>query len=301
MKLTAETTHWIFLASSNGDTEERHIYDIVFGVYCLEANKINPQHITILIDGNNRAEIKNKINEASNYNHDILTSCQLFDILKANIYDNVVLFITGHGSSDGICATPPIKPYPLITAIKTAPRLKRGILILGQCYAGIFNYMDVVSKEDNGLLKEAPLVVIGATNLYKSISAPVTTPVLNKPISWLANIFLVTLFAWFKNPIDIDGDNKNTIMDAFKFAGFCSNDHNKYIKGQSFFDPIKADLEREKALKDENDTNLSGPERKQASLKAHVIKKQLDQHFDIRFNHQEPWILHSFLAQKIEF
>lgn len=55
MSLRSERTKWVmFLPCSKEEVEPRHVFDIVFGVLCLEKAGINPQDISIYIDSPNR-------------------------------------------------------------------------------------------------------------------------------------------------------------------------------------------------------------------------------------------------------
>ncbi len=46
MSLRSERTKWVmFLPCSKEEVEPRHVFDIVFGVLCLEKAGINPQYI----------------------------------------------------------------------------------------------------------------------------------------------------------------------------------------------------------------------------------------------------------------
>jgi L-rhamnose mutarotase len=169
MGLLGERTNWIFLLPASFEAEDRHIHDVAYGVFCLEKKGIAPENITVIIDGD-KSRIIALLQIASTNNYTIYNSSDLNTIFQNNIYDNIVLFVTGHGNINGLASNPPIKPYPLLHSIRTAPNLKHGVIYLGQCYAVIFNYMRVKNYPQKGTEQtEAPLVVIGATSLYESI------------------------------------------------------------------------------------------------------------------------------------
>jgi hypothetical protein len=303
MGLLADSSHWIFLLPASPEAEERHIYDIAYGVFCLEKKGINPENITIMIDGDKK-RITALMQIASANQYQIYNSSDLNTILQNNTYGNIILFVTGHGSINGLASNPPIKPHPFLHSIRTAPNLKYGVVYLGQCYAGIFNYMPVrnVSKKGRTPI-EAPLVIIGATNLFESISTKTTETFTRSQNSWSANMFLLNLFQWILNPIDVDGDNKYTIMDSYKCAGINTNDLYKRIKLvdnirtrnlSSKIDKLIIECE---ALK--SSANIQEYGKKQLQLRA--LQNIYEDSLNIRFNHQEPWILNATLAQKMEF
>src|SRR5699024_2527800 len=108
--------------------------------------------------------------------------------------------------------------YSLLHSIKSNNNAQNIVIYLGQCYAGIFNYLDVKGTPNT--------ILIGATNLYPSISYQ------SPDISWQANLFLLNLFKWIKSPKDIDGDGKITVMDSFKYAGAETNRYCQQYKGE---------------------------------------------------------------------
>lgn len=55
MSLRSERTKWVmFLPCSLQSAEQRHVMDLVYGVYCLESAGISPQDIFIYIDSPNQ-------------------------------------------------------------------------------------------------------------------------------------------------------------------------------------------------------------------------------------------------------
>jgi hypothetical protein len=301
MSLSSEQTHWIFLSASRDESEERHIYDIAFGVYCLESRGINPTSITLIIDGTDRNRILALIKNASNYAYDIQTSDCMFDLLTKNTYENIVLFVTGHGNIEGITSNKPFKPYPLFNSIKMAPHLRMGIVYLGQCYAGIFNFMDVSGKRDGDSMLEPPLIVIGATNLFESISSSTKETLLSVDKTWEANLFLLYLFRWIKSPIDVDGDGKFTVMDSYKFASASANINYKQVKSQYFLAPFQHIESLRQIEKDIKMLTPTDPTYSYLLLKKQALERDYFNVLNIRFNHQESWILNSIPAQSVEF
>lgn len=305
MSLLNEKTKWVFLLTSKDDPEERHIYDIAFGIACIESRAIDPSNISIYIDCINQPRTESFLQVASTYPYTFKPSSSLFTELTENTYDNIVLFVTGHGSIDGLFGSIPIKPFPLFSAIKKAPGLKLAVAFFGQCYAGIFNYMSVgEKKDDRGNLLEPPIIVIGATNLFNSISSPTTESFQVGQKSWQANLFLLNLFRWIKDPIDVDGDGKFTIMDSYKFAGAFSNDNYKKIKSEAFITPFQH-LQELTAIEEELQELMlkdpMNPKVTSLSLDKRAVSIKYQNSLDIQFNHQESWILNSIPPQYIDF
>jgi hypothetical protein len=311
MNFRQSRTRWLLVSPAPVESEERHVWDLAFGLLCLENAGIQTADIELFVDG-----------PAANYNHILphatpnaytLQDTSSLDarISAATGHENLVLIFTGHGSADGVAARHVIKPFPLAERVKNAPGLKFGVIVLGQCYAGIFNHINAKPKlgPDKKPL-EAELVLIGATNLCESLSIPINETFLNgHRQSWKANIFLAMIFNWLRNPIDVDGDTKNTVMDAFKFAGARSNDQNRAAKTRGFTDVLKLyeDLTRINQiigdqLVADNTGALALPTRGlQLLLQKSSIQRMIDDHVDIRLIHPEPWILNSWTAQDLHF
>jgi hypothetical protein len=305
MGLLTGHTHWMFLLPATPEAEERHIYDVAYGVFCLEKKGISPETITIIIDGDKK-RITALLQIASVNQYQIYNSSDIDEIFRNNKHDNIILFVTGHGSINGLASNPPIKPYPFLHAIRIAPNIKCGVVYLGQCYAGIFNYMNVKNFPKKGMPQtEAPLVIIGATNLYESISTKTTEMFTRSENSWSANMFLLNLFQWILNPVDVDGDGKYTVIDSYKCAGINTNDLYKKIKSSDNIRTrnITFDIDR-LIIECEGLKRRSGDKTQEYMIKQlqlHALIKTYEDSLNIRFNHQEPWILNATLAQKIEF
>lgn len=279
MGLISSDTLWIFLLASSGEPEIRHIYDIIFGVCNLELKGIKPENIRLVIDGDKEtisANIKTYIENEYN----IYPSSYLETIIKNSSYNNIVVFVTGHGYFEqGIDAPNPIRPYDLLNNLRCNEVTENIVIYLGQCYAGIFNYVNVSNAPKT--------IIIGATNLYPSISCEISKS------SWMANLFLFNLFKWISSPIDIDGDGKFTVMDSYKYAGAETNRYCHQYKGDCLKRILQI-LDEQKSLHNENETI-----EKQLKLKA--LNDELFLKQTIHYNHQEPWILNAVPAQTLEF
>jgi hypothetical protein len=290
MSLTNEKTAWFFLSGSSSHFETRHIDDIGFGISCLESRGISDKDIFVFIDGPS-ADIHSQLSLFTSKPYSVNTTDNFLPLVSTNSYDNIIIFVTGHGSVDGIDTQTILKPYPLISAIKNAPGIKTAIVFLGQCYAGTFNYMQAGGTPS--------IVIIGATNLFLSMSNETT----ENGITWAANAFLLNLFHWIRSPVDIDGDGKLTIMDAYKFAGAFCNQSNIASRRDNFFAIINARDEIKAKIAEKDILVKTDPTSPQVAVLVNIINTLAKNCFDAlgnSINHQEAWILNAVPPQSIE-
>lgn len=294
MGLKTENTHWIFLLASRCEPDSRHVYDIKLGIDALLYSNIAHNNITVVIDSDKQQNTQ-LIREINGFeNKDIYKSSQLTEIFQKNVYDNVVLFVNGHGDIRGLSSNPPITPHSLFSSLQNAPNLRCGIIFLGQCFAGIFNYMPVMArgKEEEKL---PPLIVVGSTGLDISISS--TFNLKGTKSSYQVNIFFYFLFEWIKNPIDIDGDGNYSLTDAYKYVGYCvigfchKQKANYSIKIQQYIRELEKDIEKPVT---EMDSNV---DKKLAKSQIDTFKRQLL----LYDNPQEPWLLNAIEATNVYF
>ncbi|RUR94743.1 hypothetical protein PB16LOC_01040 [Pectobacterium versatile] len=298
MSLIAQKTKWVlFLSSSQPKAEARHVLDLVYGLMCLESAGVKPDDISIYIDSPTQ-NFDGLFSLASTNIYHSKPTDNFFSDQENNKHENLVMFITGHGNPFGIDAVTPITPEKLLSTVKCMKGLGNAVIYLGQCYAGIFNYVNAGRARRKA--GDGPeIVLIGATNLHESLSLSTTEKMLEGEIPWLANQFLLHVFKWFSAPVDIDGDGQSTIMDSYKYAGVFSNMHNKVMKNRGFIQMI--DLHHEwRDLKNiaENDagddvTNLDNKVNCAAKFEMYVNS------LEIHHVHQECWVLNSYPAQQI--
>ncbi|WP_230472699.1 hypothetical protein [Gibbsiella quercinecans] len=206
------------------------------------------------------------------------------------------MFVTGHGSLNGIHGDVPITPNMLVSCIRSMHGLRNAIVYLGQCYAGLFNYVNAGGGRDS-----ADIILVGATNLHESLSLGTTEQFLQQPITWCANVFLLHVFKWLSSPKDVDGDGRITVMDSYKYAGVQSNISNKLFKTQCFSEMV--DLHNEFK---QREALVSAPTGDPAvdmanRMEFQAVNDKYQQSLGIHYVHQECWILNSRPAQKIEF
>ena len=297
MGLIDDSTRWFFMLPSSKEAEVRHIYDIAFGARCLLSKGITYESIVFIIDNYSKAKIDTVFaNLELQTPLKIYKSNQIDEILENNSYKNAVVFITGHGSPSGLDSENPIKPYPLYKKFQTAPTFRRVVFFLGQCYAGIFNQMPLSSHL--GLKKEehnsrCNIVAIGATGLYSSIS----TTMQLKDIKWSANIFLMYIFNWIMNPLDVDGDGNFSVMDSFKYATIRTNEALIDIKKQDNLQTLIQQSSLQSCVERLCKDTITEDEKNDLMLQIEALEKMLK----IRYITQEPWILNTQIAMNTNF
>ncbi|HHF3145269.1 TPA: hypothetical protein ACPJ10_001685 [Vibrio diabolicus] len=302
MSLLNTNTKWVlFLASSEANPEERHILDLVYGLACLEKAGVKPDDIHIYVDGRDRSNISNLFQIASSNSYCIKNTNDFFTEMGSNTYENLALFVTGHGSERGIDAVTPITPHCLLDSLKTAPKLDKAVVYLGQCFAGIFNYVKagrIGSEAGSG----PDVIFIGATELQESLSSSTAEvfPINPEPISWSANLFLLHVFKWISSPFDVDGDSMHTIMDSYKYAGVMTNRSHKNLKAIEFIRLMDAYGELKNAQGIVNVTSGNAQIDMANKLRLKAIEERYLQSSYINNVHQECWILNSIPAQWIE-
>lgn len=295
MSLIGGNTRWVLFLSSRADAEPRHVQDLAYGLMCLQQAGVDIKNIDVYVDGTDRVSIENFIKSGTTSNVTVKRSADFFADQKANTHENLVMFITGHGSLAGLDAAPPITPHALLTSIKSSPQLQRAIVYLGQCYAGIFNYIGAGSKALANGANDPQVILIGATNLNESLSHSTSETLVTGPQNWPANLFLLLVFKWFLNPIDVDGDGKHTVIDSYKFAGAMSNYANKQVKANAF--PQTHELQKKwESAKDAHDHNATPTNLANLDAASTLYQK----HLEIMYVHQECWILNAIPSQHIE-
>ncbi|MDY7584315.1 hypothetical protein [Pseudomonas sp. CCI3.1] len=296
MSLIGGSTRWVlFLSTSAPDAETRHILDLAYGVLCLERAGVKMADIAIYIDGADRVSIDNFIRSGTASAFVVKESKDFFVDQANNTYENVVMFVTGHGGPQGIDAVAPITPYTLLKCLKSSPNLQTAVVYLGQCYAGIFNYIGAGRKQTIDGKVDPDVIFIGATNLHESLSASTMEPFLTGPVSWLANLFLLFAFKWFSKPVDIDGDGKYTITDSYKYAGVFSNAINKDKKASA----LAKSVDLQSAWTAARAVNKATPNI-QAQLAEDAAFTCYSELLGLLYIHQECWILNAIPSQSIE-
>jgi hypothetical protein len=292
LKLLESDTTWIFLSGSD---EDRFLSDILFGIQCLLHRNLPEQNIFLFIDQPSGSNFISTYNFPVGIN--IYHTNQLSVELNSRNTEKLVIVVTGHGGLRGISASPDIQPCKLLELIKALPNLETALVVLGQCYAGTFNFLEVRSVDLGGKVLAPEICFIGATDLASSLSVYVdvsSIPVFNQflcPLQWTANFFLLYFMQQVADPIDYDGDGTFTVLDAYKAAGIGTNAQLLKL--------------RQDVLRDFYQTLLTSTV---SQLTQHPVAQQLAEKArqdlmgvsEIILTNQSPWILHANLARKLE-
>jgi hypothetical protein len=228
----------------------------------------------------------------------IYQTCDVFPVLNSKAIEKIVIIVTGHGNQNGIAATVDIRPYELIRVIKSINKLKCGLIVLGQCYAGTFNYLEARSQDPITKKNVSPeICIVGATDLHVSISSLVNISTIS-PLNtfecnteWLANLFLFWFMYYIAIPQDTDGDGMITVVDTYKAAGIGANELLIFSKQNAF-------LAMHDLLLQQGGTHPSStPIVQRMTQEAHAdyIAKSA-----IVLSSQTPWILHANFARQIK-
>jgi len=283
-------TCWVFISDSD---EVRHLYDVVHGVAVLHARGVDDQAIRIFT---NHSQASLYI---SPYGCPSPIAISDFSQQLAGLagFRYVVIVATGHGRPDGIgSARTTIKPHDLVAAARVVPGIELAVIILSQCFAGVFNYIDATASP--------AIVMLGATNLGLSISPQISlgVPVIGSnngaPVqlgNWNANAFMFYFFRWILNPSDVDGDGQISLIDAYKFAGASSTDEISKIKSQLFMRSQEISIELSQYKAKISAGGLSVTEK----LTVDSLRSELSNYIAVLYVSQEPWLLHANLARKI--
>lgn len=287
MGLLSNRTHWIFILPSSREAEERHIYDIVYGVKVLLHKDIDYKDISIIIEHASDKKIEMVFATLQvPAPVTIYDTSRLDELLVKNTYKNAVIFITGHGSPQGLDASPPIKPYSLYYKFQIIKHFKRVVFYFGQCYAGIFNHMPLSTHLGLKENIKCNITAVGSTGLFSSVSAPITV----NNIRWSANIFLMYIFNWLLTTNnDIDGDGKLSVMDSFKFASIHTNESLKNMKKKANIQSLIEQSNLIACIEKLRSKDTTKEERDNLQLEIQALEKMLE----IRYVIQEPWILNA--------
>lgn len=316
MNLKNTNTKWLFVCAIAHEkkNKSRHLKDISFGVFALLKNKIPVKNIEIIIDEFEGYEDEIFVQQML-CQFDIKGIDKLDSIIKECQNENFVVIFLGHGNENGLGTIPPIKSYQIIENLKSNNSLKCIALIFGQCYAGVFNYVDLQKISDLGEIENINICLMGASHLNSSLSGGISIEYANGvTTSWSANVFIYYFFDWLIFPSDVDGDQKYTLIDAFKYAGSKTSQKLILMKKELFSIVSQAQLELfkiknelvalNKDLENEFDREII-LEKEQSIFSLETqeesINEIIDLHIELSYINQDPWILNTGIARKIMF
>ena len=203
MALLSENTLWIFLSASKfNEFEEHHVNNIAKGIESLEIHNINPNNIAIFIDGDEQIiRDKLKMTLQKTYSlYSIAPSKELLKLMLNCFYENVVVFVTGHGDLNGIYDYTPNK---LLNTLTKGNLNKNLIIYFGQCYSHAFH---------NTSFKNLNNIAMFGVNTKRSV-------VCKLPKERFAyTIFLYYLFEWIRNLKNNTLPDNRTVFSSVNYA-----------------------------------------------------------------------------------
>lgn len=297
--LKNNNTHWIFICGVSGDKSPlRHLMDVDFGFKVLKAKGVSVRDISILVD------YEPSINETSyqQYGVSFLSEVTTKRIAEFNNVvtetrtdlENVAIIILGHGGHHGISSHSELKPVHIVNALNNKQNLVSAFVLFGQCYAGVYNYLNLDKLIDAS--SKYKLSFCGAAKFTPSYSHNISFTSIN--LSWDANYFILQFFLWIlQGCVDIDGDDQHNLLDAFKFMSLTSGDKHTKNQVKSYFE-IEPYIKEHEMLKIKSQNgNISNEEKiRLATLNAAI--KELVQFISIT---PESWLLNIDMASEIKF
>lgn len=297
MGLLSDNTRWIFLLPNPTfhKIDERHIQDIAFGVKCLLKAGVDYKNINIFIDNVSKILTDYIFSYFEIKSPDmIFPTSELKNVMAGNKKKNAVVFVTGHGSEEGMFTDVPIKPYKLYKIFLESPCLKNTVFYFGQCYAGIFNFMPLTKHLNMHGKFSNDIVAIGATGFESSVSIRQQLP--NEKV-YDANIFLLNVYKWILEKKDIDGDGHLSVMDSFKYATIEVNKQLHNSEKQNLLQTVVSIETLLRTLQEKDKSTLSKEER----LKFELEEKTLQDSLEFYHINQQSWILSEETAMSVMF
>ncbi len=288
-------TCWIFVSDSDDSVQEnvRHMYDIIYAIDVLKSKGVHDSCIKVFT---NYTLLDLKL-----FGHpEALGLSTIQDVLNSTHFEKAMVVVTGHGSHLGI-AGGNLSPFGLTNAVRSINGIKSGTIVLCQCYAGVFNFLDAAKPKPD-------LALVGATNLNISLSVGINHELkqIDETVAsegWVANLFMYYFFTWIKNPEDIDGDGEKSLCDAFKYSGINTGRHissNKsllFIKANELNNQFSSLLAAVKLFNNEPST----PEEFDTYTKFLDVCTKLEENTSLLHLNQEPWLLHATKSRHILF
>jgi hypothetical protein len=297
--ITRDGAVWVFVACSQ---EPRHLYDIVFAISVLRERGVPDHRILVFVDHARPEPYLGPYRI-----HNVFPFAELARTLaSAPPSPTALVVIGGHGAELGLVpknAAAPFKASALFAAISRIPQVEVGVVLLTQCFGGIFHY----TKADG----HPALVVMGGANLNLSLSMNIELPA-PLPLatgapglsSWAANVFAYDFFSWIREQHDVDGDGELTVMDAYKYAGAKSNIRVRESKVPSFLlvqDQAQIFRQALETYKQAKAASAAAPELLVKRMVVEAAYTKLQERIEFLYSSQEPWILNARLACEVRF
>lgn len=282
MKIS-DNTKFIYILTSKDPLEARFALDIARCVIILSGCKgVKLANQTIVSDTSkgDLAKIQSYLGMV-----DVIDSSLIYDCIRSVDCDNLFIISSCHGTLYGIDSKNIIRPHDFINAIKENSHVKNCVAILGQCYAGFFNYLDLSCEGKN-------IVFIGAAEMREGLSTVMSWTVNGNKWDWCANIFIYHFVSWIHKYVDVDNDGIYSIVDLYKFISFWTNQRTQVIEK----DEVKKYWD-EKIKNEIGKVNTTDSDSTEIDKLDEEASKDLDDDYIIP--HQDCWILNAEAAINI--
>lgn len=227
MNLLKENTQIFFIITSKDILLQRFADDFInAGLVSLNKIGFPAGNITVVSD-TSADDLQNKYGFPPTLH--FIDSSQLLSSISDIDCVNLIIVSSCHGNGGaeyGFDSKTKIQPFPFLSAIKKNQHIKNTLVMFGQCYCGVFNYSQVECDDKS-------IVYMGAAGMNESTSVSQIS-IKGKSINWMANIAVWAFFEWLSNPIDVDGDNRMTAMDLYKYISFIVLQVNDLIEHRSY-------------------------------------------------------------------
>ena len=269
--INAHDAAWVLVASGGpGGDVVRFSRDLAYVYEAICAAGVAAGQIRILIDNPMMGLVLAREGVPQAATAPVTQAAVTFSALTTSGFVGVV--VSGHGNHQAIATQEPIRSTEMLRWMASVPGATTGALVLGQCYAGVFRYVDARTPP--------PIAVMGATNFEASFSMTNVPRRRSAIDDWLANPFLVNFADWLAAPVDVDGDGVCTLLDAYRHASVKTMErlhHARVIGAVRFKEDV---LEKRAAFDAEGD-----PAKKAA------LGGELETAVSILFGRPEPWIM----------
>lgn len=279
MKISVSTT-FIYIITSSDNLEVRFLQDIARCALLFSCNKNVAYEKQVIVSDISKNELIGYIKFFDNF--EVIASADVYGYIKNVESENLFIISSCHGSLHGIDAKEVICPHQFTEAIKQNAYIINCVCLFGQCYAGIFNHLNLKCPNKN-------IVYIGATEMRAGLSTLQSWKINESNVwEWCANIFVYHLASWLNAPIDVDNDGRYTIIDMYKYVCYMTNRQTEGVEkeeAKKYLDEkIKAEIG--KVIPAEKDT-------KQILDK---LDEEAKNELDYIIPHQDCWILNAECA-----
>lgn len=275
--LISSGTKFLYIMTSSNDLEVRFVKDIARCVLILSVNKKVAYENQVIVSDHSKDELENIFPYFEDFN--VISSTDIYECMKNLECENLFIISSCHGNLFGIDGKKPIRPHQFTDAIKKNQYIKNCVALFGQCYAGIFNHLDLKCDRKN-------IVYIGATEMRTGLSIPQSWNLNDSNTwNWVANIFVFHLATWLNSPIDVDNDGHYSITDMYKYICYMTNMQTE-------------DVEKSEANKFMNEKIKTEIRKIDTGSKEEIneLGKEAEKEIDYIIPHQDCWILNAECA-----